>query len=189
MSAAPPLSDVLLEVDGAIATVTLNRPEQRNPLSSSMIRDLRLALDWCKQEAAVSVVVLTFATPEINVGVWPMMIQAILCRKLPMNVVLEMILLGDRWTAAQLHQYGLVNRIVPADQLDGESHELAVKVTEKSTAIMRLGRDAFYRQQDMDFKAALEYLHSQVALVTMTEDSAEGRKAFFEKRKPRFTGR
>jgi len=106
-----------------------------------------------------------------------------------MNVVLEMILLGDRWTAAQLHQYGLVNRIVPADQLDGESHELAVKVTEKSTAIMRLGRDAFYRQQDMDFKAALEYLHSQVALVTMTEDSAEGRKAFFEKRKPRFTGR
>src|SRR2546428_13509948 len=61
MSAAPPLSDVLLEVDGAIATVTLNRPEQRNPLSSSMIRDLRLALDWCKQEAAVSVVVLTGA--------------------------------------------------------------------------------------------------------------------------------
>src|SRR5438128_5598259 len=61
MSAAPPLSDVLLEVDGAIATVTLSRPEQRNPLSASMIRDIRLALDWCKQEAAVSVVVLTGA--------------------------------------------------------------------------------------------------------------------------------
>ena len=54
---------------------------------------------------------------------------------------------------------------------------------------MRLGRDSFYRQQDMDYKAALEYLHSQVTLVTLTEDSAEGRKAFFEKRKPRFTGR
>src|SRR2546427_391628 len=164
MSAAPPLSDVLLEVDGAIATVTLNRPEQRNPLSSSMIRDLRLALDWCKQEAAVSVVVLTGAGDRA------------FCAG------------ADLSTAGQLHEYGLVNRIVPADQLDGESHELAVKVTEKSTAIMRLGRDAFYRQQDMDFKAALEYLHSQVALVTMTEDSAEGRKAFFEKRKPRFTG-
>lgn len=264
MSAPPPLSDVLLEVDSAIATVTLNRPEQRNPLSSSMIHDLRLALDWCKYEPAVSVVVLTgagdrafcagadlagfggvrsplelhhgrhalvelfmemnevskpivgringhalaggfglacacdllvavesaaFGTPEINVGVWPMMVQTILCRKLPMNVVLEMILLGDRWTAAQLHHYGLVNRVVPAERFDDETHELAVKLAEKSTAIMRLGRDAFYRQQDMDYKAALDYLHSQVTLVTLTEDSAEGRKAFFEKRKPKFTGR
>src|SRR5207244_8196649 len=82
----------------------------------------------CACDLLVSVESATFGTPEINVGVWPMMIQAILCRQLPMNVVLEMILLGDRWTAAQLHQYGLVNRIVPADQLDGESHELAVKV-------------------------------------------------------------
>jgi len=130
----------------------------------------------------------TFGTPEINVGVWPMMIQAILTRKLPMNVVLEMILLGDRWTAAQLQQYGLVNRVVPADQLDDETHQLALRLVEKSTAIMRLGRDAFYRQQDMDYKAALEYLHSQVTLVTLTEDSAEGRKAFFEKRKAKFTG-
>jgi enoyl-CoA hydratase/carnithine racemase len=264
VNALPSLSDVLLEVDSAIATVTLNRQEQRNPLSSSMIRDLRLAFDWCKREAAVSVVVLTgagdrafcagadlasfggeqsplelhhgrhalaelfmemnevgkpivgringhalaggfglacacdllvavesatFGTPEINVGVWPMMIQAILTRKLPMNVVLEMILLGDRWTAAQMQQYGLVNRVVPADQLDDETHQLALRLAEKSTAIMRLGRDAFYRQQDMDYKAALEYLHSQVTLVTLTEDSAEGRKAFFEKRKPKFTGR
>jgi enoyl-CoA hydratase/carnithine racemase len=118
-----------------------------------------------------------------------MMIQAILCRKLPMNVVLEMILLGDRWTAAQLHDHGLINRVVPADRLEHETHELAVTLAEKSTAIMRLGRDAFYRQQDMDYRAALEYLHSQVALVTLTEDSAEGRRAFFEKRKPKFTGR
>src|SRR6266566_4830322 len=264
MTAQPSLSDVLLEVDGAIATVTLNRPEQRNPLSSSMIRELRLALDWCKHEAAVSVVVLTgagdrafcagadlasfggeqsplelhhgrhalaelfmemnelgkpivgringhalaggfglacacdlvvavesatFGTPEINVGVWPMMIQAIICRKLPMNVVLEMVMLGERWTAQQLQQHGLVNRVVAQQELDEATAELTGKLGEKSSAIMRLGRDSFYRQQDMDYKAALEYLHSQVTLVTLTEDSAEGRKAFFEKRKPRFTGR
>ncbi len=54
---------------------------------------------------------------------------------------------------------------------------------------MRLGRDSFYRQRDMDFKAALDYLHSQVTLVTLTEDSSEGRRAFLEKRKPRFKGR
>src|SRR5438876_5516428 len=264
MSAAPPLSDVLLEVDGAIATVTLNRPEQRNPLSSSMIRELRLALDWCKHEAAVSVMVLAaagdrafcagadlasfggeqsplevhhgrhalaelflemaefgkpivgringhalaggfglacacdllvavetagFGTPEINVGVWPMMIQALLCRKLPRNVVLEMVMLGDRWTADQLREYGLVNRVVAPVQLDDATNEVAAKLAEKSTAIMRLGRDAFYHQQDMEFKAALEYLHSQVTMVTLTEDSGEGRRAFFEKRKPEFKGR
>ena len=73
--------------------------------------------------------------------------------------------------------------------LDDTTTELAHQIAAKSTAIMRLGRDSFYRQQDMDFKAALEYLHSQVTLVTLTEDSAEGRRAFFEKRKPEFKGR
>jgi enoyl-CoA hydratase len=256
--------EVLLAVEGAVATATLNRPDQRNPLSATMIRDLRAALDWCKHDASVAVVVLTgagdrafcagadlsgfggeqstlelhhgrhalaelflemdelgkpiigringhalaggfglacacdllvavetasFGTPEINVGVWPMMIQAVLGRKLPRNVVLEMIMLGDRWTAVQLHQYGLVNRVVPQQQLDEATGEMASALAEKSTANMRLGRDSFYRQQDMDYKAALEYLHSQVTLVTLTEDSAEGRQAFFEKRKPKFTGR
>jgi enoyl-CoA hydratase/carnithine racemase len=264
LSEHPPLADVLIEVDGAIARVTMNRPEQRNPLSAAMIGDLRAALAWCKNEATVAVVVLTgagdrafcagadlgafsgessvlelhhgrhalaelflemtelgkpvvgringhalaggfglacacdllvatdsasFGTPEINVGVWPMMIQALLVRKLPRNVVLEMIALGDRWSAAQLQAYGLVNRVVAKEQLDAATSELVGRLAGKSTAIMRLGRDSFYRQQDMDFKSALEYLHSQVTLVTLTEDSAEGRRAFFEKRKPEFKGR
>jgi enoyl-CoA hydratase/carnithine racemase len=100
-----------------------------------------------------------------------------------------MLMLGDRWTATQLQQYGLVNRVVPAERLDVEVGSLAGRLAEKSTAIMRLGRDSFYSQQDMEFEDALEYLRSLVALVTLTEDSAEGRKAFFEKRPPRYTGR
>jgi enoyl-CoA hydratase/carnithine racemase len=143
----------------------------------------------CACDLLVAVDSATFGTPEINVGVWPMMIQALLVRKLPRNVVLEMVTLGERWTASQLHSYGLVNRVVTADKLDETTREVAAALAEKSTAIMRLGRDSFYRQQDMDFKAALEYLHSQVTLVTLTEDSAEGRQAFFEKRKPQFKGK
>jgi enoyl-CoA hydratase len=264
VSDRPRLSDALLEVDGRVATVTMNRPEQRNPLSQAMIGDLRTAFEWCKNDPDVAVVVLTgagdrafcagadlsafsgersvlelhharhslaelflemaelgkpivgringhalaggfglacacdmlvavdaasFGTPEINVGVWPMMIQALLTRKLPRNVVLEMVTLGERWTASQLQAYGLINRVVPAERLDETTNELARQLAAKSTAIMRLGRDSFYRQQDMDFKAALEYLHSQVTLVTLTEDSAEGRRAFFEKRAPEFKGR
>ena len=264
MSAVPPLSEVLVGVREAVATVTLNRPEQRNPLSAPMMHDLRAAFDWCKHEPAVAVVVLTgagdrafcagadlgafsgaqstlelhhgrhalvdlfiemselgkpivgringhalaggfglacacdllvavdtatFGTPEINVGVWPMMIQAVLCRNLPRKVLMEMLTLGDRWSATQLHQYGVVNRVTTADRLDDVTNELAARLAAKSTAIMRLGRDSFYRQQDMEFEGALEYLHSMVTLVTLTEDSAEGRKAFFEKRPPKYVGK
>jgi len=264
MTSPPTLGDVLVEIREPAATITLNKPEQRNPLSASMIHDLRAALAWCKSEPAIAVVVLTgagdrafcagadlggfggdktplelhdgrhalaelfvemgalgkpiigringhalaggfglacacdllvavdtaaFGTPEINVGVWPMMIQAVLARNLPRKVLLEMLMLGERWTATQLQQYGLVNRVVPAERLDEETARLAASLAEKSTAIMRLGRDSFYRQQDMDFEAALQYLHSLVTVVTLTEDSAEGRKAFFEKRPPRYKGR
>jgi len=54
---------------------------------------------------------------------------------------------------------------------------------------MRLGKDSFYRQQDMEFRAALDYLQSQITLVTLTEDSKEGVRAFFEKREPDFKGK
>ena len=63
-----------------------------------------------------------------------------------------------------------------------------VKNIKKSPAVMRLGKDSFYRQQDMEFRAALDYLQSQVTLVTLTEDSKEGVRAFFEKREPDFKG-
>jgi enoyl-CoA hydratase/carnithine racemase len=142
----------------------------------------------CACDLLVAVDTATFGTPEINVGVWPMMIQAVLARNLPRKVLLEMVMLGERWTATQLQQYGVINRVVPAERLDDETGSLAASLAEKSTAIMRLGRDSFYAQQDMDFEGALQYLHSLVTVVTLTEDSAEGRKAFFEKRPPQYKG-
>jgi enoyl-CoA hydratase len=259
----PPLEHALLAVDGHVATVTLNRPEQRNILSAGMVRDLISAFRWCEQEPPVRVVVLTgagdrvfcagadlssfeagvpeldrhqgrhafvdlfmamttlgkpivgringhalagglglaascdllvaadtasFGTPEINVGLWPMMIQAVLARNLPRKVLLEMVMLGDRWTATQLQSVGLVNRVVTHDQLDATVRELTDKLAKKSPAVMRIGRDAFYRQQDMEFHAALEYLHSQLTRVTLTDDAKEGVRAFLEKREPDFKG-
>jgi len=249
-------------VDGQVATVTLNRPEQRNPLSAVMLRDLAAAFQWCRDESDVRVVVLTgagrvfcagadlssfdgemtgleryrsrdrfvdlfilmaelgkpivgringhalagglglacscdilvsvdtatFGTPEINVGIWPMMIQAILSRSIPRKVLLEMEMLGDRWTATQLQSLGIINRVVPLEQLDSAVKEIADQLAKKSPVAMRLGRDSFYRQQDMDFRAALHYLHGQFLLVSQTEDSREGIKAFFEKREPDFKG-
>jgi len=260
----PALEQVLLDVDADhVATVTLNRPEQRNPLSATMLHDLASALRWCREEPEVRVVVLTgagrvfcagadltsfdgemtaverfrsrdlfvelfilmselgkpivgringhalagglglacacdllvavdtatFGTPEINVGIWPMMIQAILTRNIPRKVLLEMEMLGDRWTAAQLQTLGVINRVVAREQLDSTVKEIAGLLARKSPIALRLGRDSFYRQEDMDFRAALHYLHGQFLLVSQTEDSREGIKAFFEKREPEFKGR
>jgi len=143
----------------------------------------------CSCDLLVSTDTATFGTPEINVGIWPMMIQAILARNLPRKVLLEMEMLGDRWTATQLQGFGLINHVVPHDQLDSTVKEITDKLAKKSPLAMRLGRDSFYRQQDMEFAAALAYLHSQFTLITLTEDSKEGIKAFFEKREPDFKGR
>src|SRR5579864_3846293 len=68
----------------------------------------------CACDILVAVDSATFGTPEINVGIWPMMIQAILVKNVPRKVLLEMEMLGDRWTAAQLHAVGVVNRVVAA---------------------------------------------------------------------------
>jgi enoyl-CoA hydratase/carnithine racemase len=131
----------------------------------------------------------TFGTPEINVGVWAMMIQAVLVRNLPRKQLLEMLFLGDRFGADEAFRIGLVNRVVPASELDAAVDELAAKLEKKSPIIMKLGRDSFYRIQDMEFRAALEYLQAQLSLVTLTEDTREGVTAFFEKREPEFKGR
>ncbi|TME98781.1 MAG: enoyl-CoA hydratase/isomerase family protein, partial [Chloroflexi bacterium] len=123
------------------------------------------------------------------VGIWPMMIQAILSRSIPRKVLLEMEMLGDRWTADQMQSLGIVNRVVPHDQLNSTVKDITDRLVKKSPIALRLGRDSFYKQQDMDFRAALAYLHSQFTLVTLTEDSKEGIKAFFEKREPEFKGK
>jgi enoyl-CoA hydratase/carnithine racemase len=131
----------------------------------------------------------TFGTPEINVGVFPFMIMALIYRNVARKKVNEMLLLGERLSAAQALEAGIVNRVVAAADFDAAVDDWARKLAAKSPVLMRMGKDAMFRQQDMALVDALEYLHAQLTIAQSTEDIKEGVSAFFEKREPRWTGR
>ena len=131
----------------------------------------------------------TFGTPEINVGVFPFMIMALIYRNLPRKKTTELLLLGERIDAQEAERIGIVNRVVAADEFDAAVADWAQKLAAKSPVLMRMGKDAIYRQMDMAFEDALDYLRAQLTIAFSTEDIQEGVKAFFEKRDPKWTGR
>jgi enoyl-CoA hydratase/carnithine racemase len=128
-------------------------------------------------------------TPEINVGLWPMMIMATIFRNVPRKRGLELIMTGDKISAADAERMGLITRAVPRERLEAEVEALAQKLAGKSPAVMRLGLEAFYRAQDLELAPALEYLQGQLMAVLATEDAREGLTAFLEKRAPVWKGR
>ena len=130
-----------------------------------------------------------FGTPEINIGAFPFMIMALIYRNVPRKKTNELLLLGDQISAAEAERIGIVNRVVPKEELDQAVDEWARKLAAKSPVLMKLGKDAMFRQMDMPLADALEYLHAQLTIAFSTEDIQEGVKAFFEKREPRWTGR
>jgi 3-hydroxypropionyl-coenzyme A dehydratase len=130
-----------------------------------------------------------FGTPEINVGIFPFMIMALIYRNVPRKKTNEMLLLGERLTAEEAREAGIVNKVVSGDEFDEAVADWAQKLAAKSPLMMRLGKDAMHRQQDMAFADALAFLQSQLSLALSTDDIQEGVKAFFEKRDPVWTGR
>ncbi len=130
-----------------------------------------------------------FGTPEINVGIWPMMITVPLLRAMPPKKALELMMTGRRVTAAEGERLGFVSRVVPVGELDAAVDELAATLAEKAPAAMRLGRDAFYDVLDLDVEHSLRLLQAGLTIVTGTEDAAEGMASFREKRRPEWRGR
>jgi enoyl-CoA hydratase len=131
----------------------------------------------------------SFGTPEINVGTFPFMIMALIYRNVPRKKATELLLLGERISAQEALAAGIVNKVVPAAELDAAVGEWAGKLAGKSPVIMRLGKEAMRRQMDMGLDDALDYLRAQLTLAMSTQDIVEGVSAFFEKREPQWKGR
>jgi enoyl-CoA hydratase len=130
-----------------------------------------------------------FGTPEVDVGLWPFMIGALVARHVSPKHALDLMLTGRRIDAPTASQWGLVSRVVPAAALDETVAEVAAGLAGKSPLVLRLGKAAWYGTEDVALAPALEALQAQLSLLTQSKDAVEGITAFFQKRPPEWTGR
>jgi enoyl-CoA hydratase/carnithine racemase len=128
-------------------------------------------------------------TPEIDVGLFPMMIMAVLARFVPRRRLMQMMLLGERFDAAEALRLGLLNEVVEPTGLDAAVRKLADAIATKSPITVRLGLRAFAAQDDLAIEQALPLLRDRLAECLSTDDAREGLMAFLQKRAPQWTGK
>lgn len=130
-----------------------------------------------------------FAVSGINVGLFCSTPAVPLSRNMHRKQAMHMLLTGDFISAQTAQQYGLVNEVVPADELPAAARALAQKILAKSAHAIALGKDMFYRQLPLDLSQAYAYAAERMACNMDSEDAREGIDAFIEKRKPEWKGR
>lgn len=251
------------EVAGGVATVTIDDPSRRNPLSNSEMAALHRAIRRSGTDDDVRVVVVTgagdvafsaggdlksgfiddplqgheargaladvframhrnpkpivgrvngvafgggfgvaaacdiviaserarFGTPEVDLGLWPMMISAVLLPMVSRRTLIEMMMTGRIISAEDAKQLGIVSRVVADDELDGAVREVVETLLSKSSAALALGKESFYAISGMDIDSALDHLHIGLTATALTEDAVEGVSAFIDKRDPSWKGR
>ncbi len=131
----------------------------------------------------------TFGTPEVNVGLFPMMIGALIFRNVLRKKAMEMALLGEKLSATQALEMGLITRMTDPDDLDTEVEKVLNILVKKSPIGMKIGKAAFYSAADMPFEQALDLLAEKLSDVVATQDAREGILAYLEKREPLFSGK
>lgn len=255
--------EVLYEVRGSAAFVTIDRPDRRNAINPAVVSGLAMSLERAESDPSVRCVVITgsgdkafcaggdlggmadtsrvdqhfvrgevgdlfakmrasslpilarvnghalaggfglmlacdlvvaaddakLGTPEINLGLWPFMISAVIQRDLPRKVALDLMLSGRRIDATEGERWGFVNRVVPRSELDAAVDEIVSGLSAKSPLITSLGKRSFYRSEDMAFEDALAYLAGMLTVCLESEDTIEGVTAWMQKRQPEWKGR
>jgi enoyl-CoA hydratase/carnithine racemase len=253
---------ILVEADGPIARVTMNRPDKRNALSLAHMQELADCLEAIGEAREAHVVVLAgngpafsaghdlsemigrdpeayrrifdvccelmetvqaipqpvigmvhgvataagcqlaatcdlvvaseearFATPGVRIGLFCSTPMVALSRAIGRKKAMEMLLTGDFISAEEALAEGLVNRVVPAEELEAETRRLAEKICEASPLVVGVGKQAFYRQVEMPVEQAYAYTKEIMSFNASFADAQEGMCAFLEKRKPEWKGR
>lgn len=128
-------------------------------------------------------------TPEVNVGLWPMMIMAIINRNVAPKQAFKLYYTGQTITAREGREIGLVTEVVPRAELDARVEELARTIAAKSPLGLRMGRDAFFAIEGRPLDEQVAHLLGRLVELAGTDDAKEGIAAFLEKRAPDFQGR
>jgi len=250
------------ETEGAIAVVTLNRPQRRNALSLDLMLEMIDCLSAIGRNADIRAVILAaagkvfcsghdlsemtgrdinayrrifdvcaemmtkvqaipqpviaevqgiataagcqlvatcdlavasdqaqFATPGVRIGLFCTTPMVALSRAVNRKRALEMLLTGEMIDAPTAAEWGLVNRVVPADELRAHTKKLACRVAEASPLVVGIGKQAYYTQIDLDQPKAYAYAKEVMSMNNMAADAQEGISAFLEKRQPCWIGR
>jgi enoyl-CoA hydratase/carnithine racemase len=130
-----------------------------------------------------------FGTPGVNIGLFCSTPMVALSRAVPRKQAMEMLLTGDTVDAAEALRLGLINHAVPAEALEEETLALARKVAGKSPHVLKIGKEAFYRQIEYGLVEAYAYASQVMTTNMLARDAEEGIDAFIEKRKPEWQGR
>ena len=255
-------NSILIERDAPVATITMNRPEKRNALSSEMMRELRDAIRALSAESDVRAIVLaangpafsaghdlrelvdgdinryravfdlctelmetiqqipqpviasvqkiataagcqlvatcdlavaaeeaTFGTPGVKIGLFCTTPMVALSRAIGRKRALQMLMTGRLISAETAADWGLINTVVPADQLAGATRDLALAIANASPLTVALGKQAFYTQIDLDQPKAYAYAKEVMSMNAMAADAQEGMCAFLDKRQPAWVGK
>ena len=140
-------------------------------------------------DLAVAADSAAFATPGVNIGLFCSSPMVALSRNVPRKQAMEMLLLGEMLEAGAARDYGLVNRVVPADHVMHEAMSMAETIASKSPLTVAIGKEAFYRQLELDLSGAYDYAADVMVRNMLARDAEEGINAFIEKRPPRWEGR
>ena len=135
-------------------------------------------------DLAVAAETALFSTPGVNIGLFCSTPMVALSRNVSNKHAMEMLLTGDMVSAASAEEIGLVNRVVPAEELRDATMDLAAKIAGKSSLTLAIGKRAFYEQREMTLPQAYEFTSKVMVQNMLAHDAKEGIGAFIEKRAP-----